>query len=47
MCCHPSLSAQKHERPEGMKPKSAREERFAAETWEDFDALGKPVLALA
>ena len=33
---------QNHERPEGMEPKSAREERSEAQSWEELDALKNP-----
>ena len=36
-----------HERPEGMEPKSAREERFAAQSWDELASSNNPVIKLA
>ena len=41
------LALDNHERPEGMEPKSALEERFAAQSWEEFAASNNSALALA
>lgn len=37
----------RHDRPKGMEPKSAREERFAAQSCEELGKSKNPVLALA
>lgn len=42
----PNPSMRNQERPDDIQPKTARVERFAAQSWEKFEASDSPVLAL-